>query len=151
MGKKITGTDYLYLALYAFVGIGLERILVGVIEPIFGISIETYTTAQMIGHWILICVIWLLVGIFLIGLARKKYGFNLLEHYSQLKIWQYLGIIICLFVSVISHYLNWEGFKPLLEFQNLGLLKFIFQYIYYFFETFLMSLIVIFWQKACEK
>lgn len=151
MEKKITGADYLYLALYAFAGIGLELILVGVIEPIFGISLETYTTAQHVIHWIVICIVWLLVGAFLIDLAKKKYGFNVWEHQSKLKTWQYLGIIICLGVSVVTHYIDWKGFKPLLEYQKLGILKFIFQYIYYFFEAFLFSLIIIFGQKACEK
>lgn len=151
MEKKITGADYLYLALYSFAGIGLELILVGVIEPIFGISLETYTTAQHIIHWIVICIVWLIVGAFLIGLAKKKYGFNVWEHQSKLKAWQYLGSIICLVVSVVSHHMDWGGFKPLLEFQKLGALKFIFQYIYYLFEAFLFSLIIIFGQKACEK
>ena len=151
MEKKITGADYLYLALYAFAGIGLELILVGIIEPIFGVSLETYTTLQNIIHWIVICIIWLFVGILLITLAKKKYNFNLWEQRSKLKGWQYLGIIICLVVSIASHYLDWGGFKPLLEFQRLGALKFIFQYIYYFFEAFLISLIIIFGQKACEK
>ena len=115
-GKKITGADYVYLALYAFAGIGLELILVGVIEPIFGISLETYTTTQNIIHWIIICIVWLIVGVFLIGLAKKKYGFNVWEHQSKLQAWQYLGIIICLTVSVLLHYMDWEGFKPLLLF-----------------------------------
>ena len=149
--KKITGADYLYLALYAFAGIGLELVLVGIIEPIFGVSLETYTTLQNIIHWIVISVIWLIVGIFLIALAKRKYDFNLWEHQSKLKGWQYLGIIICLAVSIVSHYMDWGGFKPLLEFQRLGLLKFIFQYVYYLFEAFLISLIIIFGQKACEK
>lgn len=151
MEEKITGADYLYLALYAFAGIGLELILVGVIEPIFGISLETYTTAQHMIHWIVICIVWLIVWAFLIGLAKKKYGFNVWECQSKLKAWQYLGITICLVVSVVSHYMDWGGFKPLLEFQKLGALKFIFQYIYYLFEAFLFSLIIIFGQKACEK
>lgn len=115
-GKKITGADYVYLALYAFAGIGLELILVGVIEPIFGISLETYTTTQNIIHWIIICIVWLIVGVFLIGLAKKKYGFNVWEHQSKLQAWQYLGIIICLTVSVLLHYMDWEGFKQLLLF-----------------------------------
>ena len=85
MEKKITGADYLYLALYAVAGIGLEMLLVGVIEPILGISLETYTTAQNIVHWIIICIVWLLVGIFLIGLAKKKYSFNIWEYHSKLK------------------------------------------------------------------
>lgn len=150
MKNKITGADYLYLALYAFAGIGLELILVGVIEPLFGISMETYTTSQIILHWITICIVWLLAGIFLISLAGKKYNFNLWEHKSRLKGLQYLGIVVCLLVSVGAHYADWGGLKPLLELQRLGMLKFVFQYIYYIVEGFLISLIVIFGQKACE-
>lgn len=151
MEKKITGADYLYLALYAFAGIGLELILVGVIEPLFGISLETYTTFQNIIHWVVTCIIWLIVGIFLIRLASKKYNFNLWENKSKLRVWQYIGVVVCLLVSIAFHYVDWGGFKPFLEFQRLGMLKFIFQYIYYLSEAFLFSLIVIFGQKAFEK
>lgn len=150
MENKATGIDYLYLALYAFAGIGLELILAGVIEPLLGVSLETYTTSQNIIHWIIICIVWLLAGLFLIRLASKKYDFNLWEHKSRLKGWQYMGIAVCLFVAIGSHYADWGGLKPLLEFQRLGMLKFVFQYIYYLFEAFLISLIVIFGQKACE-
>lgn len=149
--KKITGADYLYLALYAFAGIGLELVLVGVVEPIFGLSIDTYTTVNHIIHWVVISIIWLLVGSFLIILAGKKYDFNLWENKNKLKGWQYIGIASCLIVSVASHYFDWEGFKPILELQRLGTIKFVFQYIYYFFEVFLITQIVIFGQKACEK
>ncbi|CEO06808.1 Uncharacterised protein [[Clostridium] sordellii] len=151
MEKKITGLDYLYLSLYAFAGIGLELILVGIIDPLFGLSLETYTTMQNILHWVVICIIWLIVGIFLINLSKKKYGFDLLENKIKLKGLQYVGIVLCLIVSIASHYIDWGGFKPILEFQRLGVLKFIFQYIYYLFEVFLITLIVIFAQKAFEK
>lgn len=151
MEKKIIGLDYLYLSLYAFAGIGLELILVGIIEPLFGLSLETYTTMQNLLHWVVICIIWLIVGIFLINLAKKKYGFDLLENKIKLKGLQYVGIVLCLIVSIASHYIDWGGFKPILEFQRLGVLKFIFQYIYYLFEVFLITLIVIFAQKAFEK
>ena len=151
MEKKITGADYLYLALYAFAGMGLELVLAGLIEPLFGVSLATGTVRQHIIHWVIICIVWLIVGLFLIKLAQRKYEFNLWEHKSKLKGWQYLGIGICLAVSVASHYIDWGGFKPFLEFQRLGTLKFVFQYIYYLFEAFLVSLIIIFGQKACEK
>lgn len=151
MEKKISGADYLYLALYAFAGIGLELMLVSVIESILGVSLETYTTLQNIIHWVIICIIWLIIGVFLINLANRKYDFNLWEHTSQLKGWQYLGIIVCLSVSIASHYIDWGGFKIVLEFQKLGVVKFVFQYIYYLFEAFLISLIIIFGQKAFEK
>lgn len=150
MDKKITGADYLYLALYAFVGIGLELVLVGVIEPLFGMSLETYTVFQNILHWVVICIIWLFAGLFIIWLAKKQVGFRLLEQKSRLKGWQYGAIAVCLLVSIAAHAADWGGFKPLLEFQRLGALMFVFQYIYYLFEAFLISLIVIFGQKACE-
>lgn len=151
MEKKVTGMDYLNLALYAFAGIGMELILVWVIEPLFGMKMGTYTITQNIIHWIITCVIWLIVGLFLINLVKKKYDFDLWENKSNLKPWQYIGIVVCLVVSILYFYIDWEGFKPLLEFQRLGALKFTFQYIYYLFEAFLISLIVIFGQKACEK
>ena len=151
MEKKITGAEYLYLALYAFAGIGLELVLVGVTEAFFGIILDTYTASQNIIHWIATCIIWMLAGIFLINLAKRKYNFDLWEHKNKLKGWQYLGIVICLIVSIASHYMDWGGFKPVIELQKLGLLKFVFQYIYYLFEAFLISLIIIFGQKACEK
>ncbi|EPZ58801.1 putative membrane protein [[Clostridium] sordellii ATCC 9714] len=106
---------------------------------------------QNLLHWVVICIIWLIVGIFLINLAKKKYGFDLLENKIKLKGLQYVGIVLCLIVSIASHYIDWGGFKPILEFQRLGVLKFIFQYIYYLFEVFLITLIVIFAQKAFEK
>lgn len=148
--KKITGADYLYLALYAFAGIGLELVLVGVIEPLFGISMETYTTMQNIVHWVVICMIWLVAGAFITRLARTKCGFDIWVRRSKLKGWQYWGIAVCLLISVASHYMDWDGFKPLIEYQRLGMLKFAFQYIYYLFEAFLISLIIVFGQKACE-
>lgn len=45
---------------------------------------------------------------------------------------------------------DWNGFKILLEFQRLGWLKFIFQYLYYIAESFLISLVLVFGQKAFE-
>lgn len=43
MEKKITGADYLYLSLYAFAGIGLELVLIGVIESLSGAAVGILT------------------------------------------------------------------------------------------------------------
>ncbi|MBO5031449.1 MAG: hypothetical protein J6D08_06120 [Lachnospiraceae bacterium] len=148
--KKITGADYLYLALYAFAGVGMELVLLYIIEPFFGMKTGAYTTPQHIIHWVLTCIVWLGAGLFLIQLAKKKYAFDLLECKSSLRLWQWVGIILCMVISAAAHYAQWEGFKPLLEYQSNGAVKFVFQYIYYVFESFLLSLIVIFGQKAFE-
>lgn len=151
MEKKIKGFDYLYLALYAFAGIGLELVLVNLIEPLFGMQMNTFTVAQHIIHWIITSILWLAVGILLIQLAKNKYDFDLWGYTSKFKKWQYIGVLLCMVVSVIAHYIDWGGFKPWIEYQTLGGLKFSFQYIYYVLEAFLISLIVIFGQRACEK
>ena len=90
---------------------------------------------------------WLAAGVFIIRLAKKKYAFDVFEQRTMLMGWQYTAVIICLIVSVAAHWLSWGGFKPALEFQNLGLLKFIFQYCYYACETFLCSIMIVFGQK----
>lgn len=46
-------------------------------------------------------------------------------------------------------YMDWNGLKIVLEYQNLGLLLLIFQYVYAF-ETALFTLMIVFGQKACE-
>ena len=52
--------------------------------------------------------------------------------------------------SLAVSLLDWQGFKVVKKFQSNGLLKFIFQYIYYLFETALFTLIIMFGQKALE-
>lgn len=151
MNKKITGLDYLFLASYAFAGIGLELVLVNLIEPFLGMQMNTFTVTQHIIHWIITSILWLAVGILLIQLAKRKYEFDLWGYSSKFKNWQYIGVFLYMVVSVTAHYIDWGGFKPWIEFQRLGGLKFSFQYIYYVFEAFLISLIVIFGQRACEK
>ena len=53
---NVRGIDYLYLALYAFGGLGLEVLLAFIIEPkLYG---ENMSNLQNISHWIITCVIW---------------------------------------------------------------------------------------------
>lgn len=150
MERSVKGADFLYLALYAAAGFGLELVLAGWIEPMLGITIGEMTAVQSIVHWLIMCVLWGCIGIVLMRVSKNKYGFAVTEERAELKLPQYLGIVICIGVSLWFHYLDWHGFKPVLEWEKPGTLKFVFQYIYYAFETFLFSLIIIFGQKACE-
>ena len=57
--KKESGLEYLWLALYAFGGIGLEVILAFVIEPVlYGAQMSEWTVLQNILHWIFTCILW---------------------------------------------------------------------------------------------
>lgn len=57
---------------------------------------------------------------------------------------QYLAIVICFVVNIIAKYLDWGGFKVVLEWNARGSLLFVFQHIYYLAEGFLISLIIVF-------
>jgi len=64
--------------------------------------------------------------------------------------WQWVVVIFCVALALAESYINWKGFKAIIEFQRLGILLFVFQYIYYAIETVLFMLIIIFTQKAFE-
>lgn len=152
MMKENSGWQYMRLALLAVVGFCLEFVLAFLLEPfIFHVSLNEYSTLQYITHWTITCILWVTVGFWLILTARKKYQFDVLKKGKPMVWWQWAIIAVCITASLCISYHNWNDFKVIKEFVNLGILKFIFQYVYYFFETMLITLILIFSQKAFEK
>ncbi len=147
--KKVTGFDYLWCALYACAGFALELLLVQ-IEKGMGIVIGEYTTMQNIIHLLITAVLWVAAGFLVIWIGKKTTGFEILAIKEKMKGWQYFAIAICFVVNLIAKCLDWGGFKPWLELSRLGLPVFIFQYIYYAAEGFLISLVIVYAQKACE-
>ena len=147
--KKISGFDYLWCALYACAGFALELLLVQ-IENIIGINTSQYTPAQNIIHLLITTALWIAAGFLVIYIGKRTTGFQILAIKAQMKPWQYFAIAICFVVNLIAKCLDWGGFKPYLEFTRLGLTAFIFQYIYYMAEGFLISLVIVYAQKACE-
>lgn len=137
--------DYFLLGLLAFGGLGLELIL-KIIEDVISKNSINY-----IIHWILICIIW---GIFVFTLIKHSKKSKILMSFMYKSKAGFKDIIIStvilLAVVVFSNALFWEGFKPAQEFKNLGVSKFIFQYVYYLFEIVLVVLIIAFGQKAGE-
>lgn len=150
MEKKRLGWEYLLLALTAFGGLGIEVLYAYFLEPfIYGGPMDKWSTMQTIMHWILTCVTWALVS-FYVTHEAKRMGFNILEEGKKIKLWQWIAVLFCILITLSMSYNNWGGFKIVIEFQRLGVLKFIFQYIYYAVETILFMLIIVFAQKAFE-
>lgn len=150
--KKVTGTDYLVLALLAFAGVGLEIVLAFGIEPlIYGASIGQWTDLQNIIHWVITCILWGLVSWYLVHFAKIKYDFNIFQKGDKMAVWQWFLIAVFVVGSLILSYFDWNGSKVIKEFYANGPLKFVFQYIYYIFETVLVTLILVFGQNAFEK
>lgn len=151
MDKKVTGFHYLLLSLTAFGGLGLEVLYAFLIEPIiYKAPMQEWNDAQIILHWIITCITWGLVAAYIAKTAKKEYDFALFKKTESMKGWQYAAVIGGIFLSVLMSYIDWNGFKVIIEFQKKGILLFVFQYIYYAFETVLFMLIIVFAQKAFE-
>lgn len=148
--KKVSGFDFLWCALYACAAFALELLLV-VIEGKMGIESGMMSLSQNIIHWVITTILWVVAGLLVIFIAKKTTGFDIWEHREKLKGWQYVALLVCFVVITAAQWLDWGGFKCLLEWQRLGAFKFIFQYIYYIAEGFLISLVIVYGQLACEK
>ena len=146
------GFFYLAMALLAFAGIGLEVILAFGLEPVlYGAELKDWTVSQNIIHWILTCILWGASAFGVITLAKKKGDFDIFQKGEKVELWKWIVIILIIIGSLVISYIDWKGFKVLKEFMANGPLKFVFQYIYYIFEVLLVTLILVFSQKAFEE
>lgn len=149
--NKPTGFNYLNLALLAFGGLGTEAIYAFLFEPmIYGAQMSDWTTLQIICHWILTCFTWGIFAFLLCRCSKQKYSFDLFVEKEKVSAWQWIASLLCIAILITINYIDWSGIKVIIEYQRLGLLKFIFQYIYYLFETILFMLIIVFSQKSFE-
>ena len=149
--KAITGGDYFSLGLIAFGGLGMEVLYAYLLEPVlYGAPMENWSTMQTILHWVLTCITWGLFAFILIRKAEGKYEFPILKKGSLMRLWQWGSCLVLIFLAFWMDYMSWGGFKVYLELERNGILLFLFQYIYYAFETILFLLIIVFGQKACE-
>jgi len=148
--KKISGGDYFSLGMCAFGGLGIEGIYAYLLEPfLYKSSMQNWSGLQIIFHWIITCVTWGVLSYILIRKAASKYQFQISDE-KKMKKWQWACVILCILFITGMNYIDWNGFKVLIEFQRKGALLFTFQHIYYAFETVLFMLIVVFMQKAFE-
>lgn len=145
------GFIFFSLGVYAFAGLGLEALLAFLIEPlIYAKSLNEFSITESILHWIMTCIIWSVVSLVLIKVAKKKYNFDVFSCKSSIGLQNWILCFVLLAISVVISFINWNGFKLVKEFLHNGWLKFIFQYIYYLFETILFTLIILFAQRAGE-
>lgn len=146
--KKVGASDYLALGLYAFAGFGLEVVLSMFLPSIFGVESSEYTLIHHCIHWVLTCILWGSMALFLIRLSKKKYAFDImkLNEMPDSKGWL-LAVVVSVIAIIVTTFV-WGGFKPVQEYN--GMVKSIFQNIYYLFEAALILLTIAFGQKFGE-
>ncbi len=149
--KRLTGRACAGMALAAFAALGLEAVLAfGIETPLYGAALRDWTTAQNLLHWTLTCTLWGAACWALCRRSKRRYGFDLLRRGEPMRVWQWAVVAILVTGSLVLSYIDWNGSKVLREWYANGALKFVFQYIYYTFETALLLLILIFGQTALE-
>lgn len=149
--NQYRGLDYLWLGIYAFCGLGMEALYAYLLEPIlYGAPMQEWSVTQIIIHWIVTCITWGLFAIVLIEKSESKYNYPLTEKGRKMSLFRIALCIVFIAAAFAVDYMSWGGFKVYLEYVSKGPLLFIFQYIYYAFETVLFLLIIVFGQKACE-
>lgn len=152
--KAIKGWDFLSYGLLAFGGLGMEVLYVYLLEPlIYGGPMKDWrewTIAETLTHWIVTCITWGLIALFIVWHSKKKIDFDIFIKGDKVKAWQWVVVFIGIVLTVVMSYIDWDGFKMIGEYQRKGLLLFTFQHIYYLFETVLFMFIIVYAQKACE-
>ena len=151
--KQGTGGDFFALALYSFLGLGMEIVLLNVEQMIYGIGLSDFTRGQNILHWIITCMIWAAFAVVLVRTSKNKYHYDVLnigkEAHISPRNWglAFLLVAVCMGINAFG----WGTLKVIGEFSRKPIEMFLLQYIYYFFEVVLVLLIVCFGQRAGEE
>lgn len=145
MGKELhkeSAMDYLGYALYAFGGLGIEILLMMIERNLWGVHASEWTRNQNIIHWGVTCAVW---GMFSVVLLKKATKVSI-----KVKDINWLSVSALVICSIMYTSYVWGGFKPAIELNSNGIIKFTVQYIYYAFESMLILLIIAHGQKSFE-
>ena len=146
---KTGAREFLFLGLGVFIGFCLELLVRVTLSAIWNAGFS-YSTFQACTAWTITCVIWGAVAVLLAGLSKRKYDFDVMSYKDRPSIKKSLITIFIIVAVIVLKSFLWSGFKPVQEFGYFGLTEFIFQYIYYLFETALIVLLIAFGQKFGE-
>ena len=149
---KHKGLKFLLCALAVVLVLILELLVLKIELSIYGTQNFNYRDLkQNIIHWSITIFLWIILGSLIITISHIVItDFNLLEKVKKMNLWQYICILAIIGLKFLFSYLDWKGFKFISEYNYLGTILFIFQYLYYIAEGFLLSLIVVYSQNAFD-
>ena len=143
--KRVDNKEFLWYSLYSFAGFGLEILLL-MIENIFIKEQTTFTTCF---HWGLTAILWGTISFILYKNSKSKLNFDLVNNNCVGKRNIFFSLVMII-IFLIAKCCFFNSIKSIDEFNNLGIIKFIFQYIYYLFETILILFTISFGQRFFE-
>lgn len=147
------------LALLCFMGFIFEWVLLSVETEMYNSNdIAVWGLEKTLLHWCIVYIVWGMVALFTIACSKKQYGekfTNMSEKQNKKSIF-IVGLLI-LIIAIVMFLLWGNNPKPVMEYKVMnkyfgksGWLAFLFQYIYYAFETLLMVLSIHYAQKFGE-
>lgn len=136
------------ICLFAFF---IEFLLLECEQLIYAKHYYEFTITESIMHWILICVLWGLISLVMCYAAVRMFSFNLSRRKTLPKKRGYAAAAIIILAAVLLKLYIYSGWKPHIDFIKSGWFQFIFQYIYYLFETFLISITLALFQEGGER
>ena len=149
--RKRRTLTFLVLGTVCLLGILSEYPVILVEQFIFDKGYYGFSITESITHWIFMCVLWGLLGLVLFYISARVYGFNFTKKKRRPTVKRLRASVLFIAAGTILKHLVFGGWKPLLDFRSSGWFQFIFQYIYYLFETGLLLIMIIFMQEACER
>lgn len=143
--QKTDNIDFLWYSLYSFAGFGLEILLL-MIENNFIKEQSVFTNCL---HWTLTMILWGIISFLLYKKSKSKLNYDIVNN-NKTSNRNIIFVIALMLIYLTIKFFIIGGIKPVNEFKDLGIVKFIFQYAYYFFETALIILTISFGQKFFE-
>lgn len=147
-GKKPT---YIILSAVALLSLLFELVVLKCEQFVYEKEYYQFTITESIVHWVLVCVIWGFVGSVLIYFTARVLKADFAHSSDKPSVPNLLVSIGMVLGVVVSKIFVFGGWKLMTDFYRSGWFQFIFQYVYYIFEVFMLGMVVVFAQTACEK
>lgn len=149
--KTIRPVMAFLLGAVSLLGLHAEYAVISAEEYIFGKGYNEFTITESVTHWIVICVLWGLLGLMLFYVAARVYGFDILKKERRPSARGLVIALLLLSSSIGVKYLLLGGWQMAVDFKQQGWFQFIFLYIYHLFEAVLLLLSAALFQEGSER
>ena len=148
--KKCAAT-FGILGFVSLLGLCSESVLILLEQFIYDKTYNKFTITESITHWVLVCVVWGMISLVMFYIAVRVYGFDISKKNNKPDAKGIITGILLISGAIGVKFHVYEGWKCVIDFKNSGGYQFIFQYIYYLFEIFLLAVSLALLQEGCEK
>ncbi len=148
---KSKPSSFFIMGTICLLGFFSEFIMLQTEQVLYNKHYFRFTITESVLHWVLVCVLWGLIGLMMFYAAVRMYAFDLTKknNLPNKKGIAASALLVAGAVFLKLHF--YGGWRIHLDFLRSGWFQFIFQYIYYFFELFLTVITIALLQEWCER